>query len=281
MLKILRKRTLQIEVSTACNLDCPICLRRVFRRPKRFFPLDSFKRIIPARGFRYVGLHGWGEPMLHPQLFEMVRYAESAGLITNLTTNGTLIGERLEEIFESGLQEIAIGVYEEGLLLEVLPQVERLIKERENRASKRPRIYLDITLYEGNRERVPAMIRLGSQVGIDAVILHRLFHLYGVDSYAQPLSAAEEERLFKEVKAVARELKIGLYLPERHSYPCRIVKRSLFIRVDGIATPCTYLIEEDLGDALKVGLDEILRSDRYRSFIKGMERHPICSECRW
>lgn len=228
-----------------------------------------------------MGLHGWGEPMLHPQLFEMVRYAESAGLITNLTTNGTLIGERLEEIFESGLQEIAIGVYEEGLLLEVLPQVERLIKERENRGSKRPRIYLDITLYEGNRERVPAMIRLGSQVGIDAVILHRLFHLYGVDSYAQPLSAAEEERLFREVKAVARELKIGLYLPERHSYPCRIVKRSLFIRVDGIATPCTYLIKEDLGDVLKVGWDKILRSDRYRSFIKEMERHPICSECRW
>jgi len=219
--------------------------------------------------------------MLHPQLFEMVRYAESAGLITNLTTNGTLIGERLEEIFESGLQEIAIGVYEEGLLLEVLPQVERLIKERGNRGSKRPRVYLDITLYEGNQEQIPAMIRLGSRMGIDAVILHRLFHLYGVDSYAQPLSAAEEECLFREVKAVARELKIGLYLPKRHSYPCRIVKRSLFVRVDGIATPCTYLIEENLGDVLKVGLDKILRSDRYRSFIKRMERHPICSECRW
>lgn len=281
MFKLFRNTTLQVEVTTACNLNCTICLRRGLERPNKFLSLDDFKRVLDSGSFRYVGLHGWGEPLLHQELFEMVEYAESRGVHTNLTTNGTLVGERLDEIFRSRLREIAFGIYDKELLSEVSPQVEGLVVNRKKGRFKRPKIYFDITIYQGNRDQIPEMMRFAAEMKIDAIILHRLFNVYGVDSEAKCLSEEEERELFKEIKGIARSLKIELYLPERHSYPCRIVRRSIFVTADGKVTPCTYLLEDHLGDAFEEGVERILRSEVYGSFVKHIKQHPICSKCRW
>lgn len=78
--------------------------------------LENFKKILKSGDFRYVGLHGWGEPLLNPHLFHMVEYAESEGVYTNLTTNGTLIGGYIDKILSSGLREIAFGIYHKDRL---------------------------------------------------------------------------------------------------------------------------------------------------------------------
>ncbi|MBW1908218.1 MAG: SPASM domain-containing protein [Deltaproteobacteria bacterium] len=281
MLDSFRYRTLQVEVATACNLDCAICLRKGIGRPNKFLSLSDFKRILDPGLFRYVGLHGWGEPLLNRRTFEMVEYARSKGVVTNLTTNGTLIQDRTDEILGSGLEEIAFGIYDPDLLSNVLPDIEGFIGERNKRSLKVPKAYFDITLYQENQDRIPDLIRSASDVGIEAIIIHRLFNLYGVDSKAECLSAEDEKDLFKEIRKIARSLKIELYLPKRHSYPCLIVKRSIFVTVDGKVTPCTYLPEEHLGDALQEGVKHILSSKRYRDFVNAMKQHPICGKCRW
>ena len=281
MLDLFRNRTLQVEITTACNLDCAICLRKGLKRPNRFLSLDNFKRILDPGLFRYVGLHGWGEPLLNRQIFEMIKYARSKGVITNLTTNGTLIRDRTDEILGSGLEEIAFGIYDPDLLSNVLPDIESFVGERKKRGLKGPRIYFDITLYQDNRIIIPGLIRLASDMGIEAVILHRLFNQYSVDSEAECLSLEDEKGLFKVIREVARSLKIELYLPRRHTYPCLIVNRSIFVTVDGKVTPCTYLPEEHIGDAFQEGLKHILKSKGYGNFIRKMKQHPICSKCRW
>jgi len=276
-----RNRTLQVEITTACNLDCAICLKRDLKRPNRFLSLDDFKHILDPGIFRYVGLHGWGEPLLNRHTFDMVEYARSKGVITNLTTNGTLLLDRTDEILGSGLEEIAIGIYNPDLLSNVLPDIEGFVGERKKRGLKSPRIYFDITLYQANRDRITDLIRLASDIGIDAVILHRLFNLYSVDSEAECLSLEDESDLFKVIREIARSLKIELYLPKRHTYPCQIVKQSIFGTVDGKVTPCTYLPEEHIGDAFQEGLKHILKSKGYGDFIRKMKQHHICGKCRW
>ncbi len=281
MLDSFRYRTLQVEVATACNLDCAICLRKGIGRPNRFLSLSDFKSILDPGLFRYVGLHGWGEPLLNQHIFNMVEYARSKGVVTNLTTNGTLIKDRTDEILGSGLEEIAFGIYDPHLLSRILPEIEGFIGERNKRGLKVPKAYFDITLYQGNRDRIPDLIRSASDVGIEAVIIHRLFNLYGVDSEAECLSAEDEKDLFKEIRKISRSLKIELYLPKRHSHPCLIVKRSIFVTVDGKVTPCTYLPEEHLGDALQETVKGILKSRRYANFVRKMKQHPVCGKCRW
>lgn len=273
--------TLQVEVTTACNLDCKICMRRGLNRPEKFLSIGDFKKILGSGRFRYVGLHGWGEPLLAPDLFDMVSYAESRGISTNLTNNGTIIQRHLNEVFASGLREIAFGVYDRDLFQRVLPHIEEFVAEKRKRDSKRPKSYLDITIYQGNAGQVPELLKSAAEIGIDAVILHRLFNVYAVNPEEQGLSEIDEDRLFKEARQVARDIGIELYLPPRHSFPCRIVKYSIFVNVDGKVTPCTYLPETCVGDALKEGVAETMRSRAYREFVKNMKLHPICSRCRW
>lgn len=281
MFDLFRNKTLQVEITTACNLDCAICLRRRLKRPNRFLSFDGFKRILRRALFPYVGLHGWGEPLLNPHIFEMVHYARAKGVITNLTTNGTLIRDRMEEIFGSGLKEIAFGVYDIDLLSSILPDIADFVGEKKKRGLQDPKIYFDITIYQKNRDQIPTLTRLASDIGIDAVILHRLFNLYGIDSQAKCLSVEDEKDLFKEIKKIARSLNIELYLPKKHSCPCLIVKRSIFVTVDGKVTPCTYLPEEHIGDAFQESVKNIVKSSRYRDFVRKMRHHPICSKCRW
>ena len=273
--------TLQIEPTRRCNLSCKICLRRNLSGSESSLSLDHFKKVLKSGHFRYVGLHGWGEPMLNPQLFEMIRYAESRGVSTNITSSGTLIRENIDNVFDSGLREIAFGVYDKKLLLRVLPRIEEFLWEKRRRGSKRPKAYLDITMYKDNLAQILDVVRLASELQVDAVILHRLFNLHKVAPGIECLSAEEEESLFAEVKRLARESRLELYLPPKHALPCRVVKRSIFVTVEGKVTPCCYLPEFYLGDALSEGVGEIMRSKAYRGFVKNMKNHPICGKCRW
>ena len=247
----------------------------------RFLSIHDFRRFLDPGLFRYVGLHGWGEPLLNPHIFEMVKYARSKGVIANLTTNGTLLAGVMDEIFSSGLDEIAVGVYDSDLFSNVLIDIENFLIEKDKRGLKHPKLYLDITLYRENCDKITEMIRLASEVGIKAVIIHRLFNLYESDSNQQCLSSEEEKHYFKEAKKIARLRRMDLYLPERHSLPCRVVKRSIFVTLDGKVTPCTYLFEEQIGNAFEHGLKAILNSKRYADFLRGMKQHPLCGRCTW
>lgn len=281
MFRLFQYLTLQVEPTSACNLDCKICMRRNLERPSTSLSLDNFRKILDSGNFRYVGLLGWGEPLLNQHLFEMIEYAEAKGVGTNLTTNGTLISEKMDQIFGSGLREIAFGIYERELFSQSLSQIEELIREKKRRRSKRPKTYLDITIYQENLGGILDLIELAPELQTDAVILHRLFNVYKVDPAMKYISAEEEDELFAEVRRLAKILKLEIYIPPKHSYPCRIVKRSIFVTADGRVTPCTYLSEFYLGSAFEQGVDKIMRSKAYADFVKNMKTHPICSRCQW
>jgi MoaA/NifB/PqqE/SkfB family radical SAM enzyme len=273
--------TLQIEPTRRCNLRCKICMREHLNDKDSILSLNDFKKILKSGNFQYVGLHGWGEPLLNPHLFQMIEYAESQGVYTNLTTNGTLIGENMDRVFGSGLREIAFGVYNNQLLGSILPQVKELIRERERHGLKFPRIYVDITIYKGNLDRIFNLLEHVTESGVNVVILHRLFNVYNVDPTLEYISFQEEKGLFMEVKRRARMGDLKLYLPQRHSLPCKVVKHCIFVTAEGKVTPCCFLPEFYLGDALKEGVHKIMGSKRYADFVKTMGKHPICSRCRW
>jgi MoaA/NifB/PqqE/SkfB family radical SAM enzyme len=51
-----------------------------------------------------------GEPSLHPDIVKMVKYANTRGLFTSLTTNGTISSETLKELSRAGLQTLSVSV---------------------------------------------------------------------------------------------------------------------------------------------------------------------------
>ena len=82
----------QIEITNRCNLTCKMCPRDYFNLLKEDMPLETFKKIVDRlENITLLTLTGWGEPLVHPHIFEMITYCKERSHKVKLTTNGTLL----------------------------------------------------------------------------------------------------------------------------------------------------------------------------------------------
>ncbi|MFA6030832.1 MAG: radical SAM protein [Elusimicrobiota bacterium] len=88
-------REVALEVTGACNLRCGLCLLRDGGRSEP--PARALRRVLEDARTLGVGVVRFtgGEPLLRPDLFELMACAKEAGLAVLLNTNGTLLDERL------------------------------------------------------------------------------------------------------------------------------------------------------------------------------------------
>jgi MoaA/NifB/PqqE/SkfB family radical SAM enzyme len=100
-----------LYVTDQCNLDCAYCTEYDNSRPHP--SLDDLKkwiRKIRELGTMRIALVG-GEPLVHPNIVELVRYCRELGFATSLTTNGFLLTRKLlAELEDAGLQVMQISV---------------------------------------------------------------------------------------------------------------------------------------------------------------------------
>jgi radical SAM protein with 4Fe4S-binding SPASM domain len=79
---------------------------------KGFMDLELFKRLIDeiSNFAQDIYLHHRGEPLLHPHLFKMIKYAKKKGLQTKLHTNATQLNEEKSiKLLESGLDFVSFS----------------------------------------------------------------------------------------------------------------------------------------------------------------------------
>lgn len=109
-------RQLTVAITAACNLRCLGCrYGRDFMVGERL-PLALVRDLLDdarAAGVNRVRLFG-GEPLLHPELADMVRHATGLGMEAYVTTNGTLLDEKIDELVAAGLRWMSIGFYGVG-----------------------------------------------------------------------------------------------------------------------------------------------------------------------
>jgi MoaA/NifB/PqqE/SkfB family radical SAM enzyme/predicted SAM-dependent methyltransferase len=113
-----------IETTLACDLRCPECAigGGLIQREKGLMSFESYREIADKiRPYaRYVYLHIWGDPMLNPDIFEMIRYT-SAFAGTNISTNGqSLNREKAQELIRSGVSDVIVSI--DGATQEVYQQ---------------------------------------------------------------------------------------------------------------------------------------------------------------
>ncbi|MBN1938929.1 MAG: radical SAM protein, partial [Candidatus Aminicenantes bacterium] len=104
---------LWIEPTSVCNLACVMCPNKDLpKEQKGFMDLGLFKKIVDeAKDFVFdVHLLHRGESLIHPEFFEMVRYAHDAGIVTRFHTNGTLLTEdKARKLIASRLDQFAFS----------------------------------------------------------------------------------------------------------------------------------------------------------------------------
>lgn len=97
------------ELTDACNLSCLHCGSNACPQNRTYLPfedvtmvLDQVARAYPP-GSIMICLTG-GEPLLHPQLCEIISYARQLGFSCGITTNGMLMDEKTaNKLVNSGL----------------------------------------------------------------------------------------------------------------------------------------------------------------------------------
>ena len=113
---------INVDITEVCNLACIHCPHPEFKKSEHY----SAKYLEPELNRRLVdevGAHGAGftqyirytsegEPLIHPDAYDMLDYAvENSGVYVTLTTNGTIMVEkRIRKLLESGVHMIDISM---------------------------------------------------------------------------------------------------------------------------------------------------------------------------
>lgn len=148
-------KKIYIEITNQCNFHCSFCFDN--QRPVRYMQVDEFKLITEKiRPFTdYIYLHVLGEPMMHPQLNEILEIAKKAGLKVNISTNGSSLAKKEAGLSADNVRQINVSLHD---LEENIPEnnwhdkISEILKSSGILASKG--IYMSLRLW--NREVISA-----------------------------------------------------------------------------------------------------------------------------
>jgi len=181
---------IQIEVTNACNLTCAMCPHSFGGIPQDDLSYALFQEIVQANPApRRLVLTGWGEPLLHPDLFSMIDTVHQHWPQTRVrfTSNGILLNETCRvQLRQHHVDQVTISI-DLWPDRNVQPELQRFLHPSTPKTIENIRAYgqdatlrqqtplvLQCLLLEENVEDVKKLILFASEVGIHAVNLVRL-----------------------------------------------------------------------------------------------------------
>jgi molybdenum cofactor biosynthesis enzyme MoaA len=109
-------REIYITLTANCNLRCIGCRYGRDFMPGQQMSFDLVRDLLDdcaAHGISSIRLYG-GEPLLHKDLVRIVEHSVGLGLHTWLTTNGILLKEKIDDLYQAGLRTVCVGFYGTG-----------------------------------------------------------------------------------------------------------------------------------------------------------------------
>ena len=268
--------TLAIESTAKCNLFCPMCPRENIHFPPRDMELPLFKKIIDdGKDFlEFAVPYGVGEPLLNPEIFDMLAYCKQVGVPSGISTNATtLTEESSRRLIRAGLDYIIFAFdgatkatyekYRKGAEFEkVRSNILTFLRVKKELNSKIFCIIQMVRLKENSHE-IPELIRMWRVDGVDEVRIKK----DEVHNAGSAIPGDDAERP-----------------PMRH--PCYLLWRGpMYIHYDGTVFPCCYIYpEEPVGNLKKNTLTEIWNSDKMvqlrEAHIRGdLGQYKACQNC--
>jgi len=89
---------LELSPSGACQHRCLFCSFDFMKYQNRFLDTRMLKERISEfaeLGVKSIQFAGEGEPLLHPDIAEIIRHTSNAGIDVGISTNGVLLSERM------------------------------------------------------------------------------------------------------------------------------------------------------------------------------------------
>jgi MoaA/NifB/PqqE/SkfB family radical SAM enzyme len=268
-----------IDPCNFCNLRCPLCptgLGTLGRR-QAMLSLDHFKQYFdPLADYLFEAyLHNWGESLLNKEVFDMIAYAQSRNVGTNLSSNLSDSTSRdLDRLIDSGLEYLIVsldGTNEQsyskyrvrGKFDNVVENMHELIRRRNARRLKTPRVEWQFIVMKQNEREVSRAEEMAEKIGVDLL----RFIPVGMPYDTGDRQAVKEEWYPTTIEGRAYSADIEQQFGQANKpSPCFYLYRTMVVHPDGGVAPCCVVYKEssDFG-RLPADTMSLWNNDHYQS----------------
>lgn len=292
------------NVTNACNMYCAHCYRDAGCKAEDELSTADAKKLlteIKRAGFQIMIFSG-GEPLMRPDILELVKFADSLGLFPVFGTNGTLITPQMARDLK------AAGARAMGISLDSLDAAKHdkfrsfpggwqgAVDGMKNCKAAGLPFQIHTTVMDWNAPELEDMIDFAVEIGARA---HHFFFLVPTGRAAtieeESLRAEQYEdvltRIMKKQQTVPIELKptcapqflriaAELGMKSRFHRGCLAGLSYCIISPKGKVQPCAYL-KEYLGDVRETPFDEIWRNNPVLQKLRTMKYDGGCGACKY
>jgi len=311
---------IDLEITTACQLRCKYCARTFGNVESQHMSLDLVQHIIDSNpNCISVNLVGLGEPLLHPELKQIISLFKEKNIRVAIVTNAMKLDKETSVmLLEAGLDAISFS----------LDSVDPNTLARQRQGADLPLIKRNIKqfigLQESSNHKITTNIfcviqpetisglgdlaRFASQSGIPALVVSDLNFEYNRDFSLRNYESSNQlmKDIYNQMKEIAKTGMVLLgpkildtTLPAR-DWPEALIKkpqqitttqaplhrnclapwRTLVVRVDGNINFCNCIPETEIGNIWNQRLDEIWHHHSYQLFRSSLYNGTLSEQCK-
>ncbi len=228
-----------------CNLACTYCNEfDDFSEPVAVEEMKKRLDILADMRTSIITISG-GEPLLHPELDEIIRHIRRRGMIAGMITNGFLLTkERIEQLNRAGLEHLQISI-DNTMPDEVSKKSLKTLDQKLELLGNYAYFQVNINSVLGSGVKDPedalriahraVALGLTSTVGI----------IHDHDGQLKPLGPREIE-IFEEIMTLSKrsfsrfnEFQHNVARGREHQWRCRAGSRYLYVCEDGLVHWCS------------------------------------------
>ena len=280
---------LQIEPTTRCNYKCVFCTRSGYSRSRiGDMSLESFKEIIHQflPDLKYVKVQGMGEPMLCPQLREMLAYAKGVLLRTEVITNGSVFNKEIAEAIDILGISMSAGEATAYKKITGSDNFEEVLKNAYEYVGAIPFVWFNFVLTKNNLDQLEKLVDLALTYAIRYINVQpaQCWLTSQEKGYKKHKAFSPTEEVLPQIKRKAFEKGVTLHIVEyENRISCDFPATMPFVTWDGYLTPCCLRPNKDIfnfGNLLTEGLEAILRGEKYQSFVTSLKEGNFPALCK-
>ena len=175
-----------LELTTECDLDCPMCIRHSWRNAGGSMSDETFEAVLAGLGgmesITTVSLSGFGEAMTHGQFWSFLARLKAAGLFVEVISNGLwpdgqtaerMIDLKLDRVIVSvdGISDASSRMLHEGSFAAVSANLRALNELRMSRDVAYPQTGIEFVATKHNIGELADLKRLSWPLGFSTILV--------------------------------------------------------------------------------------------------------------
>jgi MoaA/NifB/PqqE/SkfB family radical SAM enzyme len=237
----------QIIPIRRCNLSCTYCNEfDSSSGPVATEEMIHRVDLLAALGTATITISG-GEPLLHPELDEIIKHIRSHGMLAGLITNGYLLTRaRIEQLNQSGLDHLQISI-DNVKPDDVSKKSLRVLQKKLRLLAEYAQFDVNVNSVVGSSINSPEDALVISRCSLDLGLSSTVGLIHNDSGHLQPLSNRQQS-VYQQIQGLKKPFHTAALYNRFHTnlargfpndWHCRAGSRYLYICEDGLVHYCS------------------------------------------